>query len=285
MRENLLVAGATGYLGSAVVRAAVSSDRFKIRVIVRDRKRFTEMFRNADGIEIIQADVTHPQKVAGICRDMHYVFSSLGITRQKGYTYEEVDYAANLNLLEDAVENNVKKFIYTSVLNPQVFSGNAMVEAKERFVKALKNSGLNYTILRPTGFFSDMKEFFSMAQRGRVYLAGNGSARLNPIAGSDLAEVALQSLKLNQKELEAGGPEIYSQNEIAETAFQVLNSQKKILHIPSVFARSMIYPLRFFNKRLFTIADFILKGSCSDMVAPCYGSYTLREYFEELNFL
>ena len=50
----------------------------------------------------------------------------------------------------------------------------------------LQASGLSHPIIRPTGYFSDMGEYFPMAKSGRAYLVGDGQKRLNPIHGADL---------------------------------------------------------------------------------------------------
>jgi len=47
-----------------------------------------------------------------------------------------------------------------------------IVKAHEDFVDELKASGMNYAVIRPTGYFSDMGQFFDMARKGRVYLFG-----------------------------------------------------------------------------------------------------------------
>lgn len=60
-------------------------------------------------------------------------------------------------------------------------------EAKEKFTKELKNSGLEYCVIRPNGFFSDMTEFYTLAKNRRIYLSGNGKLKSNPIHGEDLA--------------------------------------------------------------------------------------------------
>ena len=54
----------------------------------------------------------------------NFVFSSVGITRQKdGLTFKDVDYQGNRNLLEVAKHAGVKKFIYVSVFRgPEVQS-------------------------------------------------------------------------------------------------------------------------------------------------------------------
>ena len=66
------------------------------------------------------------------------VISTVGITRQKdGFTYMDVDYRENANLLSEAKRSGVKKFIYVSVLNGEKLSNLKICEAKERFVTEL----------------------------------------------------------------------------------------------------------------------------------------------------
>ena len=66
------------------------------------------------------------------------VISTVGIARQKdGFTYMDVDYRENANLLSEAKRSGVKKFIYVSVLNGEKLSNLKIFEAKERFVTEL----------------------------------------------------------------------------------------------------------------------------------------------------
>lgn len=81
----------------------------------------------------------------------------------------DVDYQANLNLLNEARKRGDRKFIYVSALNGHKLKHLKIFEAKEKFVEELKFSGLAYSIIRPNGFFSDMKEFYDMAKKGAIY--------------------------------------------------------------------------------------------------------------------
>jgi uncharacterized protein YbjT (DUF2867 family) len=86
----------------------------------------------------------------------------------------DVDYQANMNLLQDARKSGVNKFIYVSVLNGANLRHLKICDAKERFVEGLKASGMDYGIIRPNGIFSDMADFLEMARKGRIYLFGKG---------------------------------------------------------------------------------------------------------------
>ena len=61
-----------------------------------------------------------------------------------------------------AKKEGVKKFIYISVLNGKKLRHLKICEAKEKLGIYLKSLGMDYCIIRPNGFFSDMKDFLKM---------------------------------------------------------------------------------------------------------------------------
>ena len=167
--NRILLAGSTGFLGSFILKELLNRD-IKTRIVVRNEKKLSRSITENNKAEIIKAALTDPKSIENCCRNTDIVISTVGITRQKdGFTYMDVDYQANLNLLEEARRSGVRKFIYISVLNGDKLRHLKICEAKERFVDTLKNSGLDYCIIRPTGYFSDMGEFYKMAEKGRLF--------------------------------------------------------------------------------------------------------------------
>ena len=111
--KRVLVAGATGYLGSYVAQEFKSQGYF-VRALVRSLEKTARMTTQPD--EIVQGEITCPETLAHICDGIDVVFSLVGITRQKdGLTFKDVDYQGNKNLLEAALAAGVRKFIYVSV--------------------------------------------------------------------------------------------------------------------------------------------------------------------------
>jgi uncharacterized protein YbjT (DUF2867 family) len=280
--KKVLVAGGTGYLGRYVLHEFKSRGWF-VRALARSPERLGELRGTLD--ETIKGEITDPTSIDGICKGMDVVFSSVGITRQKdGLTYMDVDYLGNLNLLREAQKCGVEKFIYVSVLNGEKMRHLKICNAKELFVEQLKNSGLDYSIIRPNGFFSDMADFYKMAKKGRVYLFGNGELKANPIHGEDLAAVCVASTEQPRQEINAGGPEILTQNEIAITAFNALGLEPKITHIPD-WIRAVILKLvrTFTGSKTYGPVEFFLTVMAMDMVAPQNGKHTLRDFFSDLS--
>jgi uncharacterized protein YbjT (DUF2867 family) len=279
--EKILLAGATGYLGKYIAKELVNQKYF-LRVLVRNSERFKQFGIPAN--EIINAEVTNKSTLANCCNDIDVVISTVGITKQKDrLTYMDVDYQANLNLLEEAGKSGVKKLIYVSVLNGEALKETKICCAKELFVEKLKNSGIEYCVVRPNGFYSDIAEFLKMAKKGHVYLFGNGELKSNPIHGEDLAKVCVSVINSRNKEIEVGGTETLTQNQIAEIAFDALGKKTKIIHLPD-WIRNMALNISklLLSEKSYGPIEFFLTVMGIEMVAPEYGNHTLLSYFKTL---
>ena len=275
--EKVLVAGATGYLGQHLVKE-LKKRNYWIRVLIRKESQ-KELFEEVDDFYI--GEVTQPDTLINICENIDWVFSSIGITRQKdGMTYMDVDYHGNSNLLNEAKESGVKSFLYVSALGGENLRQLKIFEAKEKFVDNLKSSGIDYTIMRPNGFFSDMKDFLSMAKNGTVYLFGTGSFKLNPIDGADLAEVCVDKISSDEKEVNIGGPDLLTQNELAELALQAWKKKIKIIHLPDWIRKFTIWIMRTFtSSRTYGPVEFFMTAMALDNIAPQYGKHKLEDFF------
>lgn len=278
--KKVLVTGSTGYLGRYVIKELKKQD-YWVRALARNVKKLEDLNEYID--EVFEAEVTKTETLNGICDGVDYVFSSIGITRQKdGLTYMDVDYQGNKNLLDQAKKNNISKFIYVSVINAHLMKELKGIQAKELFVDELIESGLDYTIVRPTGFFSDMLEFLNMAKKGRGSLFGTGENKINPIHGADLAEVCVNALNKPEKEINVGGPEVYTFRQIAELAFKVLNKKAKISSLP-VWMINIILPLMrtFTSSKTYGPVEFMMSIMTMDVVGELYGRNKLRDFFEQ----
>ncbi|GHC50647.1 SDR family oxidoreductase [Ulvibacter litoralis] len=278
-KQTVLLAGATGYLGSYIAEA-LSQDQIACKLIARTPSKLKEL--ESKTVKIISAQVTNPNSLKGICEGVTTVISTIGITRQKdGLTYMDVDYQANMNLLNEAKKAGVRKFIYVSAINGTKYRHLKIFEAKEKFVDALKLSGLTYTVIRPNGFFSDMKDFLQMAKRGRVYLFGKGDQKFNPIHGEDLATLCVQSIFQQKSEIVVGGPDILTLKEISEMALDAYQKPIKITHLPDFLRKILIWSLRnFTSSKTYGPIEFFLTLMAEDNIAPRYGSKRLSHFFE-----
>jgi uncharacterized protein YbjT (DUF2867 family) len=278
--KRVLVAGATGYLGHYVVKE-FKKQGYWVRALTRSEGRLKNL--NDDVDEAFVGAVTDPASLAGVCEGIDIVFSSIGITKQKdNLTYMDVDYQGNKNLLDEAKKEGVAKFIYVSVFNAEKMSNLKGIQAKLEFTEALKSSGLDYVVVNPNGFFSDMLDYLKMAQQGRGYVFGSGENRINPIHGEDLAEVCVNAAGGKEKEIDVGGPDVLSHNEILAIAFESLGKPVKISRIPIWLRNVILATLRLFTSvKTYGPLEFFMTVLAVDMVAPSYGEHHLKDFFLE----
>jgi uncharacterized protein YbjT (DUF2867 family) len=282
-QKRIVVAGATGYLGRHVVQA-LHRHGWWVRALARDEARLGKARASCD--EVFVGHATRRDSLAGLCEGADVVFSSIGVRNfRRRPTYEEVDFGANRDLVELAESAGVERFVFVSLLDGEEHrSASRLVDARERVVDRLRRSSMQATVLRPTGFFNDMGEVFEMARRGRVWLIGSGESRINPIHGADLAQVVASIVQADRPEPEVpvGGPEVFSQREIAELAFRTLGKAPRYGHAGPGVLRFAAALLRPFNANASALARmFALLGE-RDAVGPPHGDHRLEDHFEGL---
>ncbi len=98
-KNKILLAGATGYLGSFITDELVEKE-YDVKIIVRNKEKVN---LEAQNLTILEAQVTEPETLEGVCKNIDVVISTVGITRQKDWlTYMDVDFQSNVNLIDEA---------------------------------------------------------------------------------------------------------------------------------------------------------------------------------------
>jgi uncharacterized protein YbjT (DUF2867 family) len=275
--RRVFITGATGYLGRHLC-AEYQQRGWYVIALVRKATRAAPIAAD----QLVEAQATDPLTLNGVMAGVDLVVSCLGITRQKdGLGYWDVDYQANLNLLREAERAGVDRFAYIHVLGASDMAQVPMVAAKSAFVVELQRSAVAATVVAPTGYFSDMGDFLKMAQSGRVWLFGDGSKRINPIHGADLAVATAEAVEARLAWLDVGGPDVFTQRELAELAFASIEKPPRITLLPDIIRRIALRILPFVtSRRINGPARFFLSALALDTVGACHGTRCLKDHFE-----
>ncbi len=205
---NILIAGAFGNLGTQITRAAVAAGH---NVTAADRVVKSIEGLDASRYTVRQIDVTKPETLAGLCNGMDVLISTVGLTTASTVVthYDiDIDLDGNRNLLKESQQAGVPKFIYTSVIHVDTDPSIPMLDAKHRFELALKASGIDYLIVRPTGYFYDIAKVFKpMIASGTVRLLRGLTSRANVIDTADLADYIMTHLDAWNGRAVQGKPE------------------------------------------------------------------------------
>ena len=276
---KVLLAGAFGNLGADILKNLIKNGHEVVAADIAERDLGIE--KNYDFRRI---DVTDPETLKGICDGCEAVITTVGLTKGSAtVTPYEIDYQGNLNLLDEAKKAGVKHFTFISVIKADKAPHIPMLDAKAKFERELINSGLNYVIHRPTGYFYDIiKVFKPMILKGEVTLLGKKPIHANVISTEDFAEFIVLHMTDEKATYNVGGKETYSYEELATLCFEAAGKQVVIKRAPAL----LFDVLAFVNKVKKTGKDGVLKFGkwtmTEEMVGDTvYGDMSFAEYIKE----
>ena len=234
----VLVTGATGFLGRRVVRE-LQERHHTVRCLVHTpggERLFPD--RTPD---IYYGNVTDPEALAEAANGVDIVIHLVAIIRQRRRaTFEAINHRGTANVVAAAKQSGVKHFVHVSangVTNDVQFR---YLYSKWQGEQEVINSGLPYTILRPTLMFGPGDEFLNtLAGLARIFplvpVVGSGRNRYQPIAVEDVARCLALSVDrqdLKGKILDIGGPDQINYNEIVSIVARTLGKRRWRLHVP-----------------------------------------------------
>ena len=236
---TVLVTGGTGFIGPHVVHALRVRD-VAVRALVRNRGRASRLA--AWGAELVDGDVTDAASLRRACADVDAVVHLVSIIKGSPADFERVMVEGTRNVVAAAKEAGVRRFLLTSALGLDERSRRAVpyFGAKWQMERAVEESGLEHTILRPSFVFGRdggvLPTFVRLARFAPVTpIVGTGMERLQPIWVDDLAERYALALELPEaagRTFELGGPDTPTWNEFWARLKRVLGTRRPSLHMP-----------------------------------------------------
>jgi len=210
----ILLTGAAGKTGRTIINNLISND-VQVRSLVRSTRQADEL---KEKTEVVTGDLRDPAALANAVKGVeaiYYICPNL--------TPDEVDIGKNL--LQLAKAYHVERFVYHSVLHPQV---EAMPHhwQKMHMEEAIFESGLDFTILQPCAYMQNVLQYWSSIINEGIYAVPYATtSRISMLDLEDLAEAARIVLtQPNHKNAvyELAGPQPLSQDEVAGVFTEVL---------------------------------------------------------------
>ncbi|MGA9382859.1 MAG: SDR family oxidoreductase [Phormidium sp.] len=225
-----LVTGATGDLGRRIVRLLCDRN-LPARSFVRLTSRYGEL--EYRGSEIFIGDLQQDKDIHKACQGVKYIISAHGGEGNPA----AVDYRANIELIDQAKAAGVEHFVFISVLGvDRGYEDAPTFKAKREVEKYLQASGLNYTILRPSGFSSNVLTLAERFRETGIYLlVGDPKNRASIVSTDDLARIAVESVNVaaaKNQIFPVGGPEILERGEIPQIFGKIFNQEPFVVNVP-----------------------------------------------------
>lgn len=185
MTDPILVLGATGGQGAAVVRALQHRD-VPVRALARrpDAPRARDLA--AGGVEIVPGSLTDASAIRSA---MHGVGAAFAVTTpfEAG---TDVEVAQGRAIIEAALDARLPHLVLSSVAGADARTGIPHFESKAVIEDELRTSGLHHAVVAPTYFYDNALGARDELLAGELRLPIPGDHPLQQLDRADLAEVA-----------------------------------------------------------------------------------------------
>ncbi len=296
---HVLITGANGFIGQALVLELLQDARFSIRAMVRQNK---SKKGNVSGLNVsyVIGDVTDLSSCIAATKGVDVVYHLAAKTSEKP-SETAASYAINVggtkNIISACLVNKVKHLVVVSSQSTKRARRGAYGETKRladlevEGIPAAK--GLKYTIVKPTlvygpgskGLFSNVLKL--VEKLPIIPIVGSGNYKMQPVHVDDVV-VALRSIALNSatygKTYDLAGGTRLTFNSLISTIQRVLGTSKKVVHVPYRLVYSGIKGMSLVTSKIPVTTDNLLglmqETSISLTSAQEDFGFTSRSFFD-----
>lgn len=237
---KVLITGITGFVGSHLAARLVAQGH-RVRGIVRtpgERVHLAPQVR----AELVAGDVTQRDSLTSAMRGIDAVIHLVAIAYERGGAkYEAINAQGTRNVVDAAKAAGIKRLLHLSALAADPRSPYGYLCSKGQGEDAVRASGLDWTIFRPSVLVGQEDEFANALARWLVItplafpLVGDGQARFQPLWVEDLVTImgmALSDPATIGKAYDLGGPEQMTYEAMVRQILVALHRSRVLLKVP-----------------------------------------------------
>jgi len=276
---KILVVGGTGTLGRQVTRRALDEGH-QVRCLVRSQRRAA--FLKEWGAELVGADLTLPETLPPALDGIDVVIDAATTRATDSLSVKAVDWEGKVALIQAAKAANIDRYIFFSILDAEQYPQVPLMEIKHCTELFLAESGLNYTILRLSGFLQGLIGQYAIPilEQQAVWITSD-VAPMAYMDTQDVAKFALRALSVPEtvnRTFPVVGTRAWSGYEIIRLCERLSDREAKIMRMPLGWLRATRKVARFFqwgwnlSDRL-AFVEVLAAGK--PMIAPMDNTYTV----------
>jgi uncharacterized protein YbjT (DUF2867 family) len=206
MTDTILVTGATGNVGSQVVKQ-LSSFSGIVRAAVQSKNRADDIKNKA---ELVEMNFNNSETIEAAFKGIQKLFLLTP------FVPDMVEMSKNL--IREAKKANVNHIVKQSAFGSDLEDGITMNKLHRQVEEAIESSGINYTFLRPMSFMQNYLGLSNSIKSQGVFYSPLIDSRTSFVDLRDIAAVAVEALTKSGHENKAyniTGPEAVSNYDIA----------------------------------------------------------------------
>lgn len=247
MKNNMPVflTGATGFVGGHLA-ARLVADGHRIKCLVRRPDHPGATLLKDLGAELTAGDILDPDTLREAATGCGAAIHLVGIIMESpGFTFRQVHVEGARNVLAAAAAAGIRHYVHMSALGAGPDAPTEYFRTKWQAEEAVRSSGLDYTIFRPSIIYGPRGEFINMLLKQvrllpLVPVIGDGNYHLQPVSVNDVAFCFSRTLADDGtigEEYELGGPEALTYNQIVDAISAAMGKKRFKLRLPLPLVR------------------------------------------------
>ncbi|AOW81135.1 NAD-dependent epimerase/dehydratase [Halodesulfurarchaeum formicicum] len=236
---KVLVTGGSGFVGTHLSRELASRGH-----------EVTALSRSPDGeelpdaVETVSGDVTEYESLVDPIEGQDVVVNLVALSplfKPKGgdEMHRKIHLEGTRNVVRAAEAGDVSAIVQMSALGADPEGATAYIRAKGRAETVVRESDLEWTIVRPSVIFGDGSEFLQFTRTLTTpyvtALPAGGSTRFQPIWIGDLAPMladCVESAEHRGQTYDIGGPEALSLADVARLLYEAEGKSLSVIPVP-----------------------------------------------------
>ncbi len=234
--RTVVITGAFSYTGKYATRLLLSRG-YKIRTLTYHPERANPF---GDKVQVFPYNFGDPDQLMQSLVGASTLINTYWVRFPRGAANFESAVQNTRTLIRAAKSAGVQRIVHVSIANPSVESKLGYYGGKAQLEQAVIESGLSYTILRPTVIFGLedilINNIAWFVRRFPVFgIPGDGHYGIRPIYVEDMARLIADAVERNESAvLDAVGPETHTFEELVRQIGAQLCRRTRLVHLPMV---------------------------------------------------
>ena|SRR5215467_9899157 len=269
MNKRITITGAFSYTGKYAARLLLEQG-YQVRTLTAHPER-----QNPFGaaVEVCAFSFEDPERLTETLRGTSTLINTYWVRYPHGDSTFEKAVRNTRTLIDVAKHAGVRRIVHVSIANPSADSPLGYYHGKAELEKAVIDSGLSYTILRPTVIFGREDILINnIAWFIRTFpvfgIPGDGTYSVRPIYVEDMARLMVDAAGDQRNVvIDAVGPETYTFEELVRLIARSVKRSVQLIHMPAPLAYlSTLVTGWFVGDLILTWEEY--RGLMANLLAP-----------------
>ncbi len=243
MSRSLFITGSSGFIAGHLLRRLPLNQYERVYCLSRKQTDLTTELAQRENFHFVQGSLLEPaayENQLAAADTVIHLAATTGKARQQEYF--DVNTEGTAKLVEKCKEHGIRHFLHTSTIAVKYANVKYYyyAQSKQLAEEIVHNSGLAYTIIRPTIVLAQdapiWQSLRKMASKSVIMIPGNGQAKIQPIYIDDLIECILLILReqlFDNQIMDLGGPDVLSFESFLCQIHQGAGQKKpRVIHLP-----------------------------------------------------